>query len=182
MRKPRRSRFPSVARRRLLRSPCSRHCCSGCRCSRRRPPITPSKSSAAFIARDRSSSAAGMSCCRCCNKPSCRAAGSATMNFLPATARRKPFPARSSLSPPIWGRRCRPSRMVGLAASSASRRSTCRPSSSSSARCHFGTPYVIAPGCNPRSKASIRRLSAFCLARFIRRSGPARFSARRISG
>ena len=38
------------------------------------------------------------------------------------------------------------------------------------------------PGCNRRSKASMRLLSAFCLRRFTRRSGRARFSARRISG
>jgi chromate transporter len=47
----------------------------------------------------------GMLCCLCCNKPSCRAAGSATMRSSPVMPRRRRFPARSSLSLPIWERR-----------------------------------------------------------------------------
>ena len=47
----------------------------------------------------------GMSSCRCCNKPSCHAAGSATMLSSPVMARRRRFLARSSLSLPIWERR-----------------------------------------------------------------------------
>ena len=59
-------------------------------------------------ARGRWCSAAGMSCCRCCRRRSCRRAGCRTTRFSPATARRRPCRGRCSRSPPISARSMAP--------------------------------------------------------------------------
>ena len=81
-----------------------RAACRPAAARRRDAATTPSRSSTASIARARWSSAAVTSCCRCCRQRSCRRAGSATTRSLPATARRRRCPARSSPSLPISAR------------------------------------------------------------------------------